>query len=144
MLGAIRSLGKSLFGACFGGWWMHSGAKPKGHWVWECVNPDGSIAWREEYDNMTTNAGLDHQIGVELVGTTQITAWFAGLIYSTGYSGIAASDTSGSHSGWTESTAYTESLRQTWTPGSVSWSRIVFGSRLAAFSRAWRMIRPIT
>ena len=120
MLGKFVGRAKALFDAWVGDWWLASGSKAKGRWVWECWNADGSLAWREPIVNMTTNAGLDHQIGVELAGTTQVTTWYAGLIDNAGYTGISASDTSGSHTGWTESTAYTESVRQTWTPGSVS------------------------
>ena len=120
MFGAIRAKISSLFEALTPSWWLQDNVRIKGRWTWECVNPDGSVAWTETIDNMTTNAGLDHILGVELAGTAQITTWYVGLIDNAGYSGIAASDTSGSHSGWTESTAYTESVRQTWTPGSVS------------------------
>lgn len=119
MFGSIQSHFKSLFEAC-ASWLLEDTIKIKGRWTYEAWNPDGSLAWRETIDNMTTLAGLDNIIGVQLAGTTQVTTWYAGLIDNAGYTGIAAADTSGTHSGWVESSAYTESVRQTWTPGAVS------------------------
>jgi hypothetical protein len=50
---------------------------------------------------------------------TQIasTSWFGGLISSSGYSALSASDTMSSHSGWAEFTGYTQSTRVAWGPG---------------------------
>ena len=47
------------------------------------------------------------------VGTPSALAWYAGLIDNSGFTGLAAADTMASHAGWTESTAYSESVRQT-------------------------------
>lgn len=91
-----------------------------GHWDVECINPDGSVAWKERVKNGVVNTALNDLIQVYLASGTQKTAWSIGLIDNNGYSAIAASDTIASHSGWAESTAYSETTRQTWTPGAVS------------------------
>lgn len=44
---------------------------------------------------------------------TAETAWYAGLIDSAGFTGVDASDVMSSHTGWSESTAYSEGVRQT-------------------------------
>lgn len=53
---------------------------------------------------------------------TQIAAadWCMGLISSVGYSAIAAANTMSSHAGWTEYTAYTQTVRPAWGPGAAS------------------------
>jgi hypothetical protein len=86
----------------------------------ECINADGSVAWRERIKNGTTKVGLDDALAVQLGGGTQKTTWYLGLIDDAGFSGLAATDTMASHSGWSESTAYSESVRPTWSPGAVS------------------------
>lgn len=76
--------------------------------------------WEHRFHNMTTNAGLNHQIGVELAAVSKESTWYLGLINNAGFTNLAAGDTSSSHTGWTELTDYSEGVRQTWTPGSVA------------------------
>jgi len=73
-----------------------------------------------EFFNGITNEGLNNLLGVGFHGDTQQTTWYALLISVTSYSALSASDTMASHTGWTESVAYSESVRQTWTCGSPS------------------------
>ena len=86
----------------------------------ECVNPDGSIAWVEDIKNANTTAGINSMIGVYFNSVTQITTWYIGLVANSGFSSFAVADTMGSHTGWTEDTNYSESVRQTWGSLSVS------------------------
>jgi len=90
----------------------------KGRWTVECFDPDGSLAWRDAFDNMTTNAGVTDVLAVYLGGATQKTAWYLGLIDAAGFASLAAGDVMTSHPGWTESTAYT-GARPAWVPGSA-------------------------
>jgi hypothetical protein len=47
------------------------------------------------------------------VGTPAAKTWYAGLINNSGFTGLADADTHASHTGWTESTDYSEGARQT-------------------------------
>jgi hypothetical protein len=76
--------------------------------------------WYDTIKNGVTYQGLNDIISVYLAAGTQKLAWFLGLIDNSGFSGLNPNDTLTSHSGWTESTAYNESNRPTWTPGPVA------------------------
>lgn len=86
----------------------------------ECLNPDGSLAWHERVKNGTTNVAIDDVLGVYLSNATRTTAWYLGLIDNAAFASVSSGDTMGSHAGWAENQNYTESVRQTWTPGAVS------------------------
>jgi|SRR6185436_3527857 len=92
--------------------------KQNGYFTTRCYNPDGSLAWEEKFPNGATTVGLNYMNDVALGGTSQLTPWFLGLINNSGFSALSADDTMGSHTGWSEFTDYSESVRQTWTPGS--------------------------
>lgn len=68
--------------------------------------------------NLIVNAGLDYILDAGLSGGTPITTWYVGL--TDGTPTPAAGDTSASHAGWTEVTAYDEAVRQTWVDAGVS------------------------
>lgn len=86
----------------------------------EVFNADGSFDREFDWENADTNAGLNSMLDVYFNSGTQITTWYLGLIDNTGFTSVAASDTMSSHTGWSESTAYSESVRQTWTSGAAS------------------------
>lgn len=100
--GMINTLGK-----------LPEGAKVGGVFIAECIAPDGSVRWREEVHNLVTNVGLQYLLDTALCGGTAISTWYVGLIGSSPT--IAAADTMASHSGWSESAAYSDSTRKTWT-----------------------------
>ena len=85
----------------------------------QCVNEDGTIAWEEHVPNMVSTAGFNYLLDAGFHSGTQVTAWYQGLI-ANGTITLAAADTMGSHSGWTEFTSYSESTRQQWTVGAAS------------------------
>ena len=128
-----------------------------GRWRWKVDETRAHGTWRIEIfetpeckkllrvveipDNMTTNDGLNHQIGVELAGTAQITTWYGALIANSGYSALAAGDTMASHAGWTEDQNYSESVRQTWTPGAVSGQQVTNPTAMTFTMNATTTIR---
>lgn len=72
--------------------------------MWECA----------ETPNGITNEGIHYNLDTAFTNNdTAETAWFAGLIDNAGYTGVDPSDTMASHTGWSESTDYDESVRQT-------------------------------
>ncbi len=93
-----------------------SRAKAKGYGIWtfEIIGLDGKVRWRERRRNMTVNSGLSLAIRNLFAGSAQSTNWYVGLISSSSFTGVAATDTIASHAGWTEFTGYAESTRQLW------------------------------
>jgi len=85
-------------------------------------------------ENLTTTAGKNDQLTQYFKGSSYTAAWFVGLVDNSGFSAYAAADTSASHSGWTESTAYTQSTRPTWTGGTVASGSVDNSASVAAFS----------
>lgn len=79
---------------------------------------DGKLINAFPFSNGATNTGKQHLLGVGFNSTTQITAWYLGLINGTaGTPTLDPSDAPLSHNGWTEFTSYNETVRQTWTKG---------------------------
>ena len=70
--------------------------------------------------NGITDVGLNAILDIMFHADTQITTWYVGLIDNAGFSALAAADTMASHSGWAESTDYTEGTRVEWTEGAAA------------------------
>jgi hypothetical protein len=81
---------------------------------------DGQLIGCYDFPNGITDAGLNHILGVQFNSTTQVTAWYTGLVDNSGWTAFAAGDTMSSHTGWNEFTNYSESTRQEWDAGSPS------------------------
>lgn len=92
--------------------------KAENYWRFECRDKDGNLKWVEEFENLVTTAGLNDAVSQYFKGSAYTAAFYVGLTSATPT--VAAGDTMSSHSGWTEVTAYSESVRQTLTLGSVS------------------------
>lgn len=103
-----------------------------GRWDVKIRDPQGRLIRRDRFKNLVVNAGLDHLLDVALAGGTQITSWYIGL--TDGSPTPAAADTLASHSGWTEVTAYSESARQAFTPGTVSGQSVDNSASVATFT----------
>lgn len=108
------------------------GVKAKGKFVVEHIR-GGRVIGVYDVANLVVDEGLNKMLDVMFHGTTQITTWYLGIISSSGYSAIAAGNTMSSHSGWTEFTAYDESVRQTWAEGAAS-GKAITSSSVAEFT----------
>lgn len=97
----------------------------------ECFDKHGNLKWFEETPNTVVNVGLDDVLDKYLKGSTYTAAFYVGL---KGTGSIAAGDTMASHAGWSEITAYTESVRQTLTLGTVSSQSVDNSASKATFS----------
>lgn len=95
---------------------VHAG----GRYRVECYAADGTLKWVDHIDNLVTTVGKNFLLDTVLAGSAYTAAWFLGLIDSTGYTAVAAGDTAASHTGWTESTAYSNSTRPAPSWGSAS------------------------
>lgn len=78
---------------------------------------EGKVLWEEEQENLTTYAGLAHMLTNYWKGNAYTAAFFVGL---KGAGTIAGGDTSASHAGWTEVTAYSAGTRPALTLGDVT------------------------
>lgn len=103
----------------------------RGEFTIECFSPDGELKWAERVKNGTCSAALDSILNVYFRSVTQITAWYCGLIDNAAYTALAAADTMASHAGWAESVAYSESVRQTWSPAAASSQTITNGTAMS-------------
>lgn len=83
-----------------------------------CRAPNGSTRWDTgPFDNLVTTAGKNDLINVGFGAGTQKPSWYVLL---KGAGTAAAADTAASHAGWSEVTAYGESVRQAFTPAAAS------------------------
>ena len=78
---------------------------------------DGKVLWEDEAENLTTNAGLALMLSTFWKGSAYTAAFYVGL---KGSGTIANADTSASHAGWSEVTAYAAANRPSLTLGAVS------------------------
>lgn len=111
------------------------GVKVENHWVVECLDKDGNLKWREEFDNLVTTAGLNRLLNDTFNAVPANVNWYVGLITGPG-SGttFAAGDTLASHAGWTEANPYSGN-RPAWTKnGAASGGAMSNSSSKASFA----------
>lgn len=96
---------------------MPSSILTKG-WFKNCsiTYPSGRRLWLPPFPNGLTTAGINHMNDVTFRGASQNASWYLGLIANSGFTTVAAADTSSSHSGWTEDQNYSEATRVAWAP----------------------------
>lgn len=98
----------------------------------ECFGPDGALKWRDEIHNLVVNVGLDDILDKYYKGSGYTAAHYVGLTAASPTPNAA--DTMSSHAGWTEDQTYSEAVRQTFTPGTVSGQSVDNSASKAAFS----------
>lgn len=92
----------------------------KGHYHVEHFDKDGILKGKYEFPNGIVDEGLNHILDTQFHNTTQVGTWYLGLVNNAGWSAFANADTMSSHTGWVESTDYTEANRQEWTEGAAA------------------------
>lgn len=92
----------------------------------------GRQFWSDDWSNMIVNAGLNDMLDKYFKGSAYTAAHYVGL--TDGTPTVAAGDTMGSHAGWAEVTAYTETVRQTLTLGTVSSQSVDNSASKATYS----------
>lgn len=98
---------------------------------------DPTILWEETVENLTVNQGLNDILTKYFTGSSYTAAWYVGLINNASFSALAAGDTSqqiNGSNGWIEDTAYSASVRQTLTLGSVSGGSVSNSASPASFT----------
>lgn len=94
---------------------------------------DGKIIDEFESPNLVVTEGLNHLLSIELAAGTQITTWSLG-IFEGNYTPVATVTAATITAASTECTAYTQSTRQTWTPGAVSAGAVSNSASPATFT----------
>jgi len=87
------------------------------HWKVECWR-SGVITWTAEFDNLIPTAGLNKLLDATFKTGIAAPTWYVGLVTSTPT--FAATDTMGSHAGWTEDQNYSGASRPTLTLGAIA------------------------
>jgi len=78
----------------------------------ECFDANGVLKWSDTFDNLVTTVGRNFMLDTTFSGSSYTATWFVGLVTGPGASNVyAAGDTMASHSGWTESVAYSNATR---------------------------------
>lgn len=86
----------------------------------ECRDKDGVLKWSAESHNLVVNAGLKDMNDKYFMGSAYTAAWYLGLYGAAASNNPAAGDTSASHAGWTEVTAYSNATRPACTFAAAS------------------------
>jgi hypothetical protein len=81
----------------------------------ECFAPDGSLRWRDGFDNLVVTQGLNKLLDATFTANG-FSAYFVGLKAA---GAVVAADTLASHAGWAELSGYTGN-RQAWTPNAAA------------------------
>jgi hypothetical protein len=96
----------------------------------ECYAPDGSLKWRDCFENLVTTEGLNKYLDATLKTGLASPAWYV-LLKGTG--AAAAGDTLASHAAWAEITAYSGD-RKALTLGTISGGSVDNSASKASFA----------
>jgi hypothetical protein len=76
----------------------------QGRYEIECIGADGKLKWRDAIDNIVCTVGKNLMLDASLSGSAYtVVGPFMGLISLASFTGVAATDTMASHTGWIES-----------------------------------------
>ena len=79
---------------------------PSGYYITKCYDKDGNLKWSDYIQNVVTDQGRNHMLGVQFKSVTQVTARYIGMISSVkgsnSYATVANTDTQASHSNWAQ------------------------------------------
>lgn len=95
-----------------------------GSYAVECYAADGTLRWRDVIPNLVVTVGKNNLLDSYFAGSSYTAAFYLGLVDGGSTPSYAAGDTMSSHSGWTESVAYSNAARPT-----VSWNAASGGSK---------------
>ena len=89
--------------------------KYRGVYITKCVDKYGNFKWEEEAKNIVTDTGIHHIMEAGLTtNSTEVVDWYIGLI-GTSATNVSDTHTMGAHTGWTETTEYSEDTRPEWS-----------------------------
>jgi hypothetical protein len=91
------------------------------------------ILHEEDVHNLIPTEGLNYLLGAGLTGVSQLSTWYI-AIFEGNYTPVAGVTAATFATAATESTAYDEANRQTWTPGAISAGSITNSASKAVFT----------
>jgi len=104
-------------------------AEAHGRYEIECIGSDGKLKWREAIDNVVQTVGKNLALDTFLAGSAYtVTGPYMGLISSTSYTAVDASDTMASHAGWLEAGG-TNAPTYSGNRKTAAWSAAAAGSK---------------
>lgn len=107
-------------------------AAAHGVYIVECHDKDGTLRWSDTIENVVTSVGknlaLDSYLGASGGSAPGGTGPYMGLIDASGFTAVAAADSMGSHSGWSEFTGYSGTRK------TCAWSAASSGSKALSAS----------
>lgn len=110
-----------------------SSFKLKGRFIVKCFDKFNELKWIEEFDNITTDEGLNNVLDVVFNGAAQSTTWYIGL-KGTNQTPGASWNAAGIGTQFTEFTSYDETPRQTWVDAGVSAKQMTNSASPAIFT----------
>lgn len=109
---------------------MKQKTKLQGRFQVQHLNRKGEVVNEFEVPNGIVDEGLNHILDTQFNGGTPVDPWYIGLISNAAFSSLSNSDTMASHSGWAETSAYTEANRPEWTAGAASGRSVTNGTAI--------------
>lgn len=91
-----------------------------GTYTVECIGEDGQVKWTDTIKNLVVTVGKNDLLDKYFEGSSYTAAWYLGLVDGATSPSYAAGDSMSSHSGWTESVAYSNATRPAPTWNSAS------------------------
>lgn len=110
MFEKLLAFGKTVAGLIAGAAFEEK-VSVRGDYTFECRDANGNLRWREEIKNLVTTAGKNDLLDKYFAGSAYTAAFYLGLVDGGTTPSYAAGDTMGSHAGWTENVAYSNSTR---------------------------------
>lgn len=110
------------------------GFKFKNVYRFECRDSFGNLKWVEEVPNQVTTVGATDVLDKYFKGSSYTAGFFVGLVDASGFTAYAAGNTMASHSGWTESVAYSNATRLALTLGTASAGAVDNSASQATFN----------
>lgn len=111
---------------------LASGVKYSTRYEVEAHDPQGNLIFRDEFQNLVVDEGLNDNLAKYFKGAAYTAAHFVGL--TQGSPVFAAGNTLASHAGWTEQTGYNEEERQALVLGSVAAKQVSNSGSKAVFT----------
>lgn len=104
-----------------------------GAFAHDVFRPGVGLLGERSDPNIVCNEGLDHTLDLLFAGATQINPWYV-LIFEGNYTPVAGVTAATITADSTESTAYTESVRQTYVEAAASGQSITNSANKATFT----------
>jgi len=93
---------------------MNMGVTLKSFYEVDCYR-DGILIWSDAFYNLVTTAGKNALLDMTFFSGVVTPLWYVGVVANAGFTQYTATDTMSSHTGWTESTTYSNATRPAYT-----------------------------